>query len=306
MIVEMGCLILGVPVGFLLRRKPLVIKITDQVLTWSVRILLLLLGLALGADDRLMSQMDTIGARGIFISLCCVAGSLIGAPPRADHEPPCGALRRFPYREGRRGGTVKESIIVLFFFSFGVLGGRLDLLPADWLGLVHEASNLAVYAMLAAVGMSLGFDSRAWRILRDLKGWVVLVPLMIIVGTFLGGVAAWTMLDMSFRDVMAVAAGFGYYSLSSMLINQLADVSLGSMALISNMVRELVTLLFAPLFARVFGGLGPLSAAGAASDTCLPAIIRTSGERNTILGIFSGMVLTIAVPIFVTSIFAWL
>ena len=75
MIVEMGCLILGVPVGFLLRRKPLVIKITDQVLTWSVRILLL----ALGADDRLMSQMDTIGARGIFISLCCVAGSLIGA-----------------------------------------------------------------------------------------------------------------------------------------------------------------------------------------------------------------------------------
>lgn len=155
---------------------------------------------------------------------------------------------------------MKESIIVLFFFSFGVLGGRLDLLPADWLGLVHEASNLAVYAMLAAVGMSLGFDSRAWRILRDLKGWVVLVPLMIIVGTFLGGVAAWTMLDMSFRDVMAVAAGFGYYSLSSMLINQLADVSLGSMALISNMVRELVTLLFAPLFARVFGGLGPLSA----------------------------------------------
>jgi len=201
---------------------------------------------------------------------------------------------------------VKESIIVLFFFSVGVLGGRLDLLPADWLGLVHEASNLAVYAMLAAVGMSLGFDSRAWRILRDLKGWVVLVPLMIIVGTFLGGVAAWTMLDMSFRDVMAVAAGFGYYSLSSMLINQLADVSLGSMALISNMVRELVTLLFAPLFARAFGGLGPLSAAGAASDTCLPAIIRTSGERNTILGIFSGMVLTIAVPIFVTSIFAWL
>ena len=79
MIVEMGCLILGVPVGFLLRRKPLVIKITDQVLTWSVRILLLLLGLALGADDRLMSQMDTIGARGIFISLCCVAGCLIGA-----------------------------------------------------------------------------------------------------------------------------------------------------------------------------------------------------------------------------------
>lgn len=201
---------------------------------------------------------------------------------------------------------MKESIIVLFFFSFGVLGGRLDLLPADWLGLVHEASNLAVYAMLAAVGMSLGFDSRAWRILRDLKGWVVLVPLMIIVGTFLGGVAAWTMLDMSFRDVMAVAAGFGYYSLSSMLINQLADVSLGSMALISNMVRELVTLLFAPLFARVFGGLGRFPPPGPPAIPVCPPLSVHRANRNTILGIFSGMVLTIAVPIFVTSIFAWL
>ena len=63
MLVEIGCLVLGVPVGFLLRRKPLVVRLTDQVLTWSVRILLLLLGLALGADDRLMSQMDSIGAR---------------------------------------------------------------------------------------------------------------------------------------------------------------------------------------------------------------------------------------------------
>lgn len=201
---------------------------------------------------------------------------------------------------------MKESLIVLLYFSLGVLAGRLDFLPSGALELVHEASTLAVYAMLAAVGLTLGFDVRAWRILRDLKGWVVLVPLVIVIGTFLGGLAAWSVLDMSLRDVMAVAAGFGYYSLSSMLINQLADVSLGSMALVSNMVRELVTLLFAPLMARVFGGLGPLSAAGAASDTCLPAIIRTSGERNTILGIFSGMVLTIAVPLFVTAIFAWM
>ena len=201
---------------------------------------------------------------------------------------------------------MKESLIVLLFFGAGVLAGVLGDFPAAFVGIVHEASNYAVYAMLAAVGMTLGFDVRAWRILRDLKGWVALVPLMIAVGTFFGGTAAWAVLDMSFRDVMAVSAGFGYYSLSSMLINQLADVSLGSMALIANMVRELVTLLFAPLIARVFGGLGPLSAAGAASDTCLPAIIRTSGERNTILGIFSGMVLTVAVPFFVTGIFAWM
>ena len=171
---------------------------------------------------------------------------------------------------------MKESIIVLFFFSFGVLGGRLDLLPADWLGLVHEASNLAVYAMLAAVGMSLGFDSRAWRILRDLKGWVVLIPLMIIVGTFLGGVAAWTMLDMSFRDVMAVAAGFGYYSLSSMLINQLAD---GTQTITAADLEELKATVYRYTFDIL--GLRDEKAAGAASgrDYVTPLVEMLLDER---------------------------
>ncbi|MEG1610673.1 MAG: LysO family transporter [Bilophila sp.] len=79
MLVEIGCMVLGVPVGYVLRNSRLAIRITDLVLTWSVRILLLLLGLALGADADLMSRMDSLGVRGTFISLCCVAGSLIGA-----------------------------------------------------------------------------------------------------------------------------------------------------------------------------------------------------------------------------------
>lgn len=200
---------------------------------------------------------------------------------------------------------MKESIIVLLCFSVGVLVGRLDLLPPSVTG--SDASTWAVYAMLAAVGMGLGFDVRAWHILRDLKGWVLMIPFVIVLGTLAGGLVAWLVLgDMSLRDVLAVSSGLGYYSLSSMLITRLADASLGSMSLIANMVRELATLLCAPLFVRAFGGLGPLAAAGAASDTCLPAIIKSSGERNAILAVFSGMILTIAVPLFITAIFAWL
>ncbi len=199
---------------------------------------------------------------------------------------------------------MKESAIILGLFCAGVLIGWLDILPGS---VTHgDASNWAVYAMLAAVGMGLGFDVRAWRILRDLKGWVLIIPVMIAAGTALGAAVAWCVLDMRFRDVLAVASGLGYYSLSSMLISRLADASLGSMALISNMVRELATLLFAPLFVRLCGGLGPLSAAAAATDTCLPAIIKSSGERNAIISVFSGMALTVAVPFFITAIFAWL
>ena len=79
MLTEMSFLILGVPVGYALRKHSLVIKMTDHVLTWSVRILLFLLGLALGADADLMRRMDSLGAQGTIIGLCGIAGSLLGA-----------------------------------------------------------------------------------------------------------------------------------------------------------------------------------------------------------------------------------
>ena len=81
MIVEMGCLILGVPVGFLLRRKPLVIKITDQVLTWSVRILLLLLGLALGYSLASLLRdagVDLVRVPWALLGLFVVGAALAG------------------------------------------------------------------------------------------------------------------------------------------------------------------------------------------------------------------------------------
>jgi len=200
---------------------------------------------------------------------------------------------------------LKESFIILLFFCAGVLLGRLDVLPSAIAE--SDAVTWIVYLMLAAVGMGLGFDVRAWRILRELKGWVLAVPAVIILGTAAGAIGAWLLLnDMSLRDVLAVAAGFGYYSLSSMLIAREADASLASMALLANMTRELAALVFAPLLVRLAGGLGPLAAAGAASDTCLSVIIRTSGERNAILAVFSGMLITVLVPVFITAIFAWM
>ena len=200
---------------------------------------------------------------------------------------------------------MKESFIILLFFCAGVLLGRLDVLPSAIAE--SDAVTWIVYLMLAAVGMGLGFDVRAWRILRELKGWVLAVPAVIILGTAAGAIGAWLLLnDMSLRDVLAVAAGFGYYSLSSMLIAREADASLASMALLANMTRELAALVFAPLLVRLAGGLGPLAAAGAASDTCLSVIIRTSGERNALLAVFSGMLITVLVPVFITAIFAWM
>lgn len=203
---------------------------------------------------------------------------------------------------------MKSALFILGSFVAGILAGRMDIISR---ATGEDALALALYTMLILAGMCMGFDTRNFLIVRALGLRVLLLPLGIVAGTALGALVAWMLLglmmqDFSLRDVMAVGAGFGYYSLSSAIIARLGDAALGSVALLANIARELCTLLLAPLLVRIGGGLAPVATGGAASmDTCMPVIARYAGERFAIMGVFSGMVLTLLVPILLTGLFTW-
>lgn len=133
---------------------------------------------------------------------------------------------------------------------------------------------------------------------------VFLVPLGVITGTFAGTALASLLLpDLKLKEVLAVGAGFGYYSLSSLFITQLSGEMLGVTALLSNILREIITLLATPLLVQYFGKLAGIASGGATSmDTTLPVITRYSGKEWSIISVFSGVVLTLLVPFLVTVI----
>ena len=102
-------------------------------------------------------------------------------------------------------------------------------------------------------------------------------------------------------DCLAVGSGFGYYSLSSIFITEYKGPELGTIALLSNIIREIATLLLAPWMASVFGRLAPISAGGATTmDTTLPIIIKSCGQDLVIVSIFHGFVVDFTVPFLVT------
>jgi uncharacterized membrane protein YbjE (DUF340 family) len=77
----------------------------------------------------------------------------------------------------------------------------------------------------------------------------------------------------------------------------------GVIALLANISREIITLLFTPLFVKIFGKLAPISAGGATSmDTTLPIISRFSGHDYAIVSVVHGTILTILVPFLVSFI----
>lgn len=197
---------------------------------------------------------------------------------------------------------MRNSLIIIGFFVLGTIIGLNDLLPQIFVEI--DFSLYALYILMFLVGIGIGADKNAWKILKNAKFKIILVPLTVIIGTAIGvSIVSIFLKDITLRESLAVGAGFGYYSLSSIFISRISGEALGIVALISNISREITTLLFAPFFAKYFGKIAPISAGGATSmDTTLPVITESVGKEYAIISVFSGIVLTILVPIAVTFI----
>ena len=195
---------------------------------------------------------------------------------------------------------MKGSLIILSFFATGLLLGAFRWLPPTLLD--YNVSFFVLCALMFMVGVSIRCDPDSLRQFRSLDNRLILLPVMTIAGTWLGVIAVSLFLrNRSLADYLAVGSGFGYYSLSSILITQCKGAELGTIALLSNIMREVITLLFAPWMVRYFGNLAPISAGGATTmDTTLPIIIRTSGKEFSVVSIYHGFVMDLSVPFLVT------
>ena len=188
--------------------------------------------------------------------------------------------------------------MILACFLLGVGLGWLDWMPACLSG--SDAALYMLYALMFSVGMGVGADGRLREILRTLRPRILLVPAATTAGTFAGVALASLFLSYSLSECLAVGAGFGYYSLSSIVITQYKGAELGAVALISNILREIFTLVGASLLVRWCGRLAPVCAGGCTtSDTSLPCIVRFAGRDMLLVAIVHAMLLDFSVPFWV-------
>ena len=195
---------------------------------------------------------------------------------------------------------MKGSLVIIAFFLLGILCSVFRIVPATLTE--SDVSWYALALLMFLVGMTIGSDSGILKKFRSLPPRLMLLPLLTIAGTLAGSAAASAVLpSRPLAHCLAVGSGMGYYSLSSIFITESVGAELGTVALMSNILREIATLLLAPLLLRLFGPLAPITSGGATTmDTTLPVITRTSGERFAILSIFHGFVTDFSVPFLVS------
>jgi len=191
---------------------------------------------------------------------------------------------------------MKISLSIIGFFVAGILIGSRGWIPNFS---ITGLSAYVLYGLMFLVGVGMGMDKKSFRLLIKSSWKVFLVPLTVIVGSLIGSVVVAVFISqISYLNAMSVGAGFGYYSLSSIMIGAVRGEELGTIALLANLFREIFTLLLAPVLVWGFGKLAPIVSGGAtAMDTTLPVITRFSGKEYAAISILSGTVLTLLVPI---------
>ena len=198
---------------------------------------------------------------------------------------------------------MKGSIIIIAFFALGIaVGLQFSTCNLQFSIFNLHFSTFTLYALMFCVGISIGSDTKTLKSFKDVNPRLMMLPVMTVVGTLAGTAAASALRPhRHVFDCLAIGSGFGYYSLSSIFITEYKGAELGTIALLANIMREIITLLCAPLLVRYFGKLAPISMGGATTmDTTLPIITRTSGQDYVIVSIFHGFCVDFSVPFLVT------
>lgn len=271
-------------------------RLTSQVTLVSLLLLLFLMGNAIGSNPDVMADLPRIGARALILSLFAVAGSVLFAWLAFGKTRSNGSFQGEP-RDKSSGRSL--TWIIILDVGLGILVGYL-FMPDGLRRYLDTLSSLVLGLLLAGIGLDLGHEKSVWQNLKA-TGWKVLfVPLCVALGTLSGSLLAGILVGLRPFESLSVGSGFGWYSLSGILLTRLKGPGLGALSFLSNVLREIVAVISIAPCARYLGNIVAVAPGGATSmDTTLPVVAAAAGPDTSVISVISGMVLSMLVPILV-------
>lgn len=191
-------------------------------------------------------------------------------------------------------------VIPIIILGAGVAAGFFGLVPNEMLGVTDGVIKGMVMLLCFVIGMDMGKNRKMWKTIREMGRKAFVIPVTATVGAVIGGIITGKLTGIPLSISTASAAGGGYYSLTTILVKDLAGPEAATIAFISNLLRELAVMTAMPFLVKLFGKWGSVGVAGAtAMDTSLPFIIKSAGRDMAIAAFVSGVLLTVAMPVLV-------
>ncbi|ENX15642.1 hypothetical protein F895_02188 [Acinetobacter sp. CIP 64.2] len=156
---------------------------------------------------------------------------------------------------------------------------------------------LLIFIFLIGIELAFTQFDRSW-----LSWKILMVPVAAFIGSGLASILNYILLsnNYNFNEVMALAQGYGWYSMSGILFTELHSAKLGGIALLTDLFREI----FAILLMYCLGWRFPrsaISSAGATSmDVTLAMVKQSCGTHYVPHAMMSGLILSLLAPLLIS------
>lgn len=277
-------------VGFFISLPAGALKFVDKLVGWLVFFILFLIGLSLAQVGQLAQRIGEIAGAVILLFVCTIGMNLAVLMIYDRLHPWQRPVQAHGHARIRR----LDSILQLSCVAVGLLLGKL--LPTAW----YPSEKTATYALMLLiflVALQLrGSRMTLRQVLFNRRGMETAV-LCILSGLAGGLIFAALYADVPWNKGLALASGFGWYSLSGILMTEYYGALWGSIALLNDLARELFALVCIPLLMPRFPRTAVATGGGTALDFTLPVIQASGGLAVVPVAISSGFILNVLPPV---------
>ena len=169
------------------------------------------------------------------------------------------------------------------------------------ISMLSQNSDIILYVLMFSVGISIGMHKGIVQKIKEYHIRIFIIPVGIMIGSLLGGVVCSLLFQLPLGHGTAIASGMGWYSLAGSAIGNIAGAQLGSIAFLSNLMREVFSFLLIPFLAAHLNQYACIAPAGATSeDTTLPVILKYTNEETVVLSVLNGVICSFFVPILIS------
>ncbi|MDC9604614.1 lysine exporter LysO family protein [Xenorhabdus griffiniae] len=265
-----------------------------QLLNVMVYIILILMGISLAMLENLGSHLLSILLYATTFFLCTFIINMLALFLLDKRNPwiiSAHKQEKPPSRLHMALDSVKLCGALVLGFLIGLIG---------WSGfhLSSRASEIALIFLLFLVGIQLRNNGMSLKqTLLNRRGMIIAI--VVAISSLLGGVLAAFLLELPTKTGLAIASGYGWYSLSGILISDAYGPVLGSTAFFNDLARELASIMLIPMLINRYRSTA-LGLTGAASiDFTLPILQRCGGISIVPAAIVHGFILSLLTPLFI-------
>tara|TARA_Y100001933_G_scaffold245399_1_gene276162 strand:- start:2 stop:598 length:597 start_codon:yes stop_codon:yes gene_type:complete len=196
------------------------------------------------------------------------------------------------------------TLMIFAVVILGILFGYA-FIPPEFLASMDQISTLLLGLLIFSVGIDIGGNKGALKDIKSKSKMLGGLTSAVIIGSAIGGLITGLIFRHPANTSLAISAGYGWYSLSGILLKNMASAEIGAIAFMSNVFREMMAFVLIPILALRVNHLTSIAPPGATSmDTTLPIISRATTPDIAVVAFLNGLILSTLVPILVPFFYA--